>query len=337
MAAHDPDGGKRDSFRTRTARRAVAVAALAAITAALPQAAGSAAEPKKDPAKELAKLEKRAAALSKEYRGELITLEEAKKAAKRAKADAERLGREYETVRSDVSRIAASTYMSGRMDTIPLVTAGDPNAAVRDAAVLEHLSRNNGRRVQDLRKLSTQAAESRRTAGAKVDQVRKEIEDLESQRTRVRKLMAKYKPETPSSGGGGSSGRPDGVSGGTKSTITGNSMTARMRTVLNAVDSRFGPFPAIGCARPGDPQDHGSGRACDFMESTGGQMPSASARAHGDAVAQYVIDNASRFGIKYVIWRQRIYDMRGSGGWRQMEDRGSVTQNHYDHVHVSVL
>jgi hypothetical protein len=38
-----------------------------------------------------------------------------------------------------------------------------------------------------------------------------------------------------------------------------------------------------------------------------------------------------------VIWRQRIYDMRGSGGWRQMEDRGSVTQNHYDHVHVSVL
>ena len=30
-------------------------------------------------------------------------------------------------------------------------------------------------------------------------------------------------------------------------------------------------------------------------------------------------------------------DMRGSGGWRQMEDRGSITQNHYDHVHVSVL
>ncbi|MEW2354731.1 hypothetical protein [Spirillospora sp. NPDC029432] len=335
MAAHGPDGAKRGSFRSRIARRGVAVVAVAAITAALPQAAGTAAEPKKDPAKELAKLEKRASALSKEYRGELITLDEAKKAAKRAKADAERLGREYETARGDVSRIAASTYMSGRMDTIPLVTAGDPNAAVRDAAVLEHLSRNNGRRVQDLQKLSVQATKSRQAAGAKVDQVRKEIEDLEGQRTRVRKLMAKYKPETPSSGG--SSGRPDGVSGGTKSTITGNSMTARMRTVLNAVDSKFGPFPAIGCARPGDPQDHGSGRACDFMESTGGQMPSASARAHGDAVAQYVIDNASRFGIKYVIWRQRIYDMRGSGGWRQMEDRGSVTQNHYDHVHVSVL
>jgi hypothetical protein len=316
------------------ARRGVAVAALLAFSAVLPPGAGSAAEPK-DPAKELAKLEKRAASLSKEYRGELISLDEAKNAAKRAKADAERLSREYEAVRVDVSRIAASTYMSGRMDTIPIVTADDPSGSVRDATVLEHLSRNNGRRVQALQKLSVQAAQSHKDTGAKVAKVREQVEDLESQRTRVRKLMAKYKPEVPSSSGG-TAGRPDGASG-TKSPITGNSMTPRMRTVMNAVDSKFGAFPAIGCARPGDPQDHGSGRACDFMESTGGQMPSASARAHGDAVAQYVIDNASRFGIKYVIWRQRIYDMRGSGGWSQMEDRGSVTQNHYDHVHVSVL
>ncbi|MFI0352207.1 hypothetical protein [Actinomadura sp. 9N407] len=335
MAALDPHGGKRRSFRIRMARRSVAVAALLTFSAVLPPSAGSAAEPK-DPAKELAKLEKRAASLSKEYRGELISLNEAKAAAKRAKADAERLDREYEAARVDVSRIAASTYMSGRMDTIPIVTADDPSASVRDATVLEHLSRNNGRRVQALQNLSVQAAKSQKDTGAKVAKVREEVEDLESQRKRVSKLMAKYKPEVPTSGGGGSSGRPDGASG-TKSPITGNSMTARMRTVLQAVDGKFGAFPAIGCARPGDPQDHGSGRACDFMESTGGQMPSSSALAHGDAVAQYVIDNASRFGIKYVIWRQRIYDMRGSGGWKQMEDRGSVTQNHYDHVHVSVL
>jgi hypothetical protein len=33
-----------------------------------------------------------------------------------------------------------------------------------------------------------------------------------------------------------------------------------------------------------------------------------------------------------VIWRQRI---NSGTGWRAMEDRGSITQNHYDHVHVS--
>jgi hypothetical protein len=56
--------------------------------------------------------------------------------------------------------------------------------------------------------------------------------------------------------------------------------------------------------------------------------------AKGDAVAQYVIDNAARFGVEYVIWEQRIFLIGGSG-WTAMEDRGSITANHYDHVHVS--
>jgi hypothetical protein len=113
-------------------------------------------------------------------------------------------------------------------------------------------------------------------------------------------------------------------------------MTARMRTALLEIDRRFGAFSAVGCYRAGDPQDHGSGHACDFMESTGGSMPTARAVAHGTSVAQYAITNASRLGVKYVIWRQRIYDLRNPG-WRAMEDRGGITANHYDHVHVSVL
>jgi hypothetical protein len=56
--------------------------------------------------------------------------------------------------------------------------------------------------------------------------------------------------------------------------------------------------------------------------------------AKGDAVAQFVIDNAARFGVEYVIWEQRIFIIGGSG-WQAMEDRGSITANHYDHVHVS--
>ncbi|SNS57509.1 hypothetical protein [Actinomadura mexicana] len=131
-------------------------------------------------------------------------------------------------------------------------------------------------------------------------------------------------------------GRPDGASG-DRSPITGNAMTPAMRTVLLEIAGMFGPFPVIGCHRStGDPQDHGDGRACDFMESTGGRTPSAGAQRHGDEVARYAVANARRLGISYVIWRQRIWNVRG-GGWRPMEDRGSITQNHYDHVHISVL
>jgi hypothetical protein len=66
-------------------------------------------------------------------------------------------------------------------------------------------------------------------------------------------------------------------------------------------------------------------------------MPSTSALSHGDQVAQYVISNAGRLGIKYIIWKQRIWDVRSGSGRRRMEDRGGVTHNHFDHPHVSVL
>lgn len=340
MAALDPPGRTPRPPRGRAAARRLAALVLAAgVSAALPPVSGSAAalpERPKDLKKEYAKLKARSEKLSKEYRGELVSLEEAKKAAERAGADATRAGREYDAARIDVARLAAGTYMTGRLDVIPMISSAEPGAAVHDAAVVEHISRNNGRRIQSLEALNTRAVQSEATARKKLDAVKKEIDDLEGQRARVKKLLVKYKPETTRTTVPGGGGRPDGASG-TKSPIVGNSMTARMRTVLLEIDGKFGAFPTIGCSRPGDPQDHGSGRACDFMESTGGKMPSASAQAHGDRVAQYVIDNASRLGIKYVIWKQRIYDMRGSGGWSQMEDRGSVTQNHFDHVHVSVL
>ncbi|MFI0448056.1 hypothetical protein [Actinomadura sp. 6N118] len=125
--------------------------------------------------------------------------------------------------------------------------------------------------------------------------------------------------------------------GGGRSKITGNTMTSTMRTTLISIDNAFGPFPVIGCFRPGDPQDHGVGRACDFMESTAGQMPSPQRLAHGDQVAAFATANAQRLGIKYVIWKQRIWNIHRAGeGWRPMGNRGSLTQNHFDHLHISV-
>ncbi|OLT13880.1 hypothetical protein BJF79_19530 [Actinomadura sp. CNU-125] len=197
--------------------------------------------------------------------------------------------------------------------------------------MLEYLARDGGRRIQTVTGLALEAEKSRRTAEKKVEAVRREIAELEGKRSKVRKLLAKFRAENPSRG------RPDGVSGKAKSPLVGTYMTPRMRAVMLEIDQKFGPFPMIGCYRPGDPQDHGSGRACDFMESTAGQMPTASATAHGDSVARYAVDNAGRLGIKYVIWRQRIWDARSGSGWRQMEDRGGITQNHMDHPHISVL
>ena len=85
--------------------------------------------------------------------------------------------------------------------------------------------------------------------------------------------------------------------------------------------------------RPGDSGDHGKGLAIDFM------VPVSSAL--GDQIAEYAIQNMASRGISYIIWKQRFYAPYDSKygpayTWNPMPDRGSVTENHYDHVHVSM-
>lgn len=55
----------------------------------------------------------------------------------------------------------------------------------------------------------------------------------------------------------------------------------------------------------------------------------------GDYVADFAIHHMDEFGIWYVIWRQHIYNPSIANYWRQMEDRGGITNNHFDHVHAS--
>jgi hypothetical protein len=73
-------------------------------------------------------------------------------------------------------------------------------------------------------------------------------------------------------------------------------------------------------------------RALDILVSdVYGELPSDD-NALGDAVAELALAHQPEHGVWYVIWRQRYND---GAGWDPMEDRGSITQNHYDHVHVS--
>ncbi len=85
--------------------------------------------------------------------------------------------------------------------------------------------------------------------------------------------------------------------------------------------------------RPGDSGDHGKGLAIDFMVPESSEL--------GDKIAEYAIQNMASRGISYIIWKQRFYAPFNSkygpaNTWNPMPDRGSVTENHYDHVHVSM-
>jgi hypothetical protein len=96
--------------------------------------------------------------------------------------------------------------------------------------------------------------------------------------------------------------------------------------VYRAVCAQFPDVSSWGGLRSDG--EHGEGRALDIMVSSS---------SLGDGIADWVRANSQALGVSEVIWSQRIWTVqRGSEGWRPMEDRGSATANHYDHVHVTV-
>ena len=73
--------------------------------------------------------------------------------------------------------------------------------------------------------------------------------------------------------------------------------------------------------------EHVNGQAIDFMAS--GSL--------GERIKDYLYANRAAFDLFDIIWAQTIWTIERSGeGFRSMEDRGSATANHFDHVHIKV-
>jgi hypothetical protein len=149
----------------------------------------------------------------------------------------------------------------------------------------------------------------------------------------VAKPKPKPKPQPTAEATGASSGTaatssapaaPTGsYTGGITAKCASIGLIPTAQQLCSAVQTTFG-LSSIGGYRP-SADEHGTGQAVDFMISSAAQ---------GDAIAAYVQQHAAQFNVKYVIWSQRYWPAGGS--WSLMADRGSVTANHYDHVHVTV-
>ncbi|WP_214108431.1 hypothetical protein [Acrocarpospora catenulata] len=290
---------------------AVAASVLGVLTVSATASTAHVAEP--DRTAQLRKLTQQAADLSKAYRGEIATLDDTRKAAERADARVKRLKTELVVAQRKVAEMAQTAYMGGGMDGVQVFSA---KSDLNSVATLAYLSSEKTERLASVGRLVDQSKKAAAAADKRIDQLKKEIKELQSKQREVEKLLAKFGFQTPDAGTG---------------------LTSRMVSVRDQIMRNF-PMPfGVGCFRSGDPGEHGKGRACDFMMSTGGRMPDATAKARGDALAAWCVANGRRLGIMYIIWQQRYYDIRTGAAPKMMANRGSNTANHYDHVHVSVL
>jgi len=102
------------------------------------------------------------------------------------------------------------------------------------------------------------------------------------------------------------------------------------RAFAEAINARFAGTTITSLYREGDPQDHGKGLAIDAAVPVGGglghEINAWVMQAHREGVVQ----------VCYTIWEQTLYKAPGFAGQR-MADRGSVSANHHNHVHISLV
>ncbi|WP_395311314.1 hypothetical protein V4U86_11435 [Mycobacterium sp. AMU20-3851] len=104
------------------------------------------------------------------------------------------------------------------------------------------------------------------------------------------------------------------------------------KTILTAraVSTEFPEILTIGGVRKDSMRWHPDGLAIDVMIAN---YRSPNAIALGDRVVAFVLENAARFDLNHVLWRQTSY---GPGrAPRPMSSRGGDTANHFDHVHIA--
>ncbi len=99
--------------------------------------------------------------------------------------------------------------------------------------------------------------------------------------------------------------------------------------IYRSVCALFPGVNSYGGWRAGGRQFHKNGRALDIM------LTPKKESALGWKIAKYLVANAKTFNIDHIIFEQKIWTP-GSPKWRGMADRGSTTQNHFDHVHVAI-
>ena len=116
-----------------------------------------------------------------------------------------------------------------------------------------------------------------------------------------------------------------------------NGLTDHAKKMKVALAKKYG-ITSFSMFRAGDDDGtghgHNTGMSVDFMVPVGS--------AQGDQLAEYLTKNMNELGVYYIIWKQRFYmpqyNMYGPANtWNLMPDRGGVTANHYDHVHVSFV
>jgi hypothetical protein len=283
---------------------------------------------------------------NRDYVAAKSKLDKSKKRQLELAAEVDRAKADLAALAPQVGQIAAQSYRTGRVGALALLLEADaPDSFVQRAAALDEMNMVNEKKLAEVNVVKSRAEQAKLALDAEVREQQKQTA-----------LMAKDKHDADKAlalvgGQGFTGGLVDAVSpvarigpGRTadgdwkpqscseQDPTTSGCITPRTLHAYKEV-KRAGFNRFVGCHRNGGPYEHPKGRACDWSLQKSGFSPwhNNDTRMYGNNVAAFLIRNADRLGIYYVIWNRQIWFP--ATGWKSY----SGPSNHTDHVHMSLL
>ncbi|GAB1689061.1 coiled-coil domain-containing protein [Krasilnikovia sp. M28-CT-15] len=245
----------------------------------------------------------------------------------------------------EVGAVAGQQYRTGNLSAMSyLLNANSSDAFLRKAISLEEINSINDEKLHELNTAIDLVTTTKARLDAEIKAQQQNLAAMKKQKESADKALALVGGESltggfvvakspeaapaPRNSDGGFSPESCTVNDPT----TGGCITPRTfhlyKEVKKAGFNRF-----VGCHRDGGPFEHPKGRACDWsLQKSGFSVAhNTDMKNYGNNLMAFLVRNADRLGIYYVIWFKQIWFP--ATGWHTYHGPSA----HTDHVHVSLL
>ncbi|WP_326562808.1 coiled-coil domain-containing protein [Micromonospora sp. NBC_01796] len=252
---------------------------------------------------------------------------------------------QIEELTPQVTEIAARSYRTGKLGAVSaLLNSASPDSFLDRAVALDEMNAVNDQKLHELNTAQELVERAKALADAEVKEQEKQQAVMARQKQDAERSLAlvggkkltngfvnasspvaKAAPRTASGGWPKESCNKD-------DPTTSGCVTPRTLHAYNEVKKAgFNRF--VGCHRNGGPFEHPKGRACDWslLNSGFASARTQDQRLYGNNLTAFLVRNADRLGILYVIWYKQIWFP--ATGWSSY----SGESDHTDHVHMSML
>jgi peptidoglycan DL-endopeptidase CwlO len=277
-------------------------------------------------------------------------VDESRKRQLQLSLELEKIEERLDTLTPQIGEVAANSYRLGRITPVMvLLNSASPDDLLERAEGLDMIAMHDNKRVRELNQAREQAARAVAAIEAEVAREEQQLTAMEKQKKEAERALqlvgavatngfvsatspvAKQAPRNPDGSWPGESCSLN------DPTTTGCITPRTMHALTEAQAAGFTRF--VSCFRPGDQFEHPKGRACDFSVQQGngfGGHATGDDRLYGNNLTAFLVRNANKLGILYVIWYRQIWFP--ATGWSSYTAAGGdPSSDHTNHVHLSLL